>query len=44
MVKPLPTVLLDLDGTLVDSEPGILSSVRAALQALGHAPDPSLDI
>lgn len=44
MVTPLPTVLLDLDGTLVDSEPGILSSVRAALQALGHAPDPSLDI
>lgn len=44
MVTPVPTVLLDLDGTLVDSEPGILSSVRAALLALGHAPDPSLDI
>lgn len=44
MVTPVPTVLLDLDGTLVDSEPGILSSVRAALQALGHTPDPALDI
>ena len=41
---PAPTVLLDLDGTLVDSEPGILSSCRAALFALGHDPDPSLDL
>ena len=39
-----PTVLLDLDGTLVDSEPGIVSSCRAALRALGHTPDPSLDL
>jgi phosphoglycolate phosphatase len=39
-----PTVLLDLDGTLIDSLPGILSSCRAALRALGHTPDPSLDI
>lgn len=29
-------ILLDLDGTLVDSEPGILSSCRAALTAMGH--------
>lgn len=39
-----PTVLLDLDGTLIDSEPGILSSCHAALRALGHAPDPTLDL
>ena len=39
-----PTILLDLDGTLIDSEPGILSSCHAALRALGHTPDPSLDL
>jgi phosphoglycolate phosphatase len=39
-----PTILLDLDGTIIDSQPGILSSCRAALRALGHAPEPSLDI
>ncbi|WP_312160913.1 HAD family hydrolase [Phenylobacterium sp.] len=39
-----PTVLLDLDGTLVDSLPGIEASGRAALAALGHAPDSTLDI
>ncbi len=44
MPAPVPTILLDLDGTLVDSQPGILSSCRAALQALGHAPEPSLDL
>jgi phosphoglycolate phosphatase len=38
------SVLLDLDGTLIDSEPGILSSCRAALRALGHEPSPSLDV
>jgi phosphoglycolate phosphatase len=38
------TVLLDLDGTLVDSEPGILASCRAALLALGHTPPSSLDV
>jgi len=38
------SVLLDLDGTLVDSYPGILASCVAALRALGHAPDESLDI
>jgi phosphoglycolate phosphatase len=41
---PTPTILLDLDGTLVDSEPGILSSCLAALRALGHTPEPSLDL
>lgn len=38
------SVLLDLDGTLVDSEPGILASWRAALRTLGHKPDEALDI
>ena len=38
------TVLLDLDGALVDSLPGIAASGRAALVALGHPPDPGLDI
>jgi phosphoglycolate phosphatase len=38
------SVLLDLDGTLIDSYPGILASCRAALRALGHEPDEALDI
>lgn len=39
-MAPSPlTILLDLDGTLVDSEPGILASAQAALLALGHSPD-----
>ncbi len=29
-------VLLDLDGTLTDSRPGIVASIRHALRALGH--------
>jgi phosphoglycolate phosphatase len=37
-------VLLDLDGTLIDSYPGILASCKAALRALGHQPDDALDI
>ena len=44
MPAPIITILLDLDGTLIDSEPGIRSSCRAALRALGHAPDSSLDL
>ena len=32
------TILLDLDGTLVDSRPGIVSSQLAALGELGHDP------
>ena len=31
-------VIFDLDGTLVDSAPGILSSMRAALEAMGTIP------
>jgi phosphoglycolate phosphatase len=44
VMSPARSVLLDLDGTLIDSQPGILSSCRAALRALGHEPDPSLDL
>jgi phosphoglycolate phosphatase len=38
------TILLDLDGTLIDSRPGIAASCEAALRALGHVPDPSFDV
>jgi phosphoglycolate phosphatase len=38
------SVLLDLDGTLIDSQPGILASCLAALRTLGHEPDETLDI
>jgi phosphoglycolate phosphatase len=41
---PTCSVLLDLDGTLIDSQPGILASCLAALRALGHEPDETLDI
>lgn len=36
-------LLLDLDGTLIDSVPGIRASCLATLDALGHAPDPAMD-
>ncbi len=39
-----PSVLLDLDGTLIDSQPGIVASCLAALRALGHDPGEALDI
>jgi phosphoglycolate phosphatase len=38
------SVLLDLDGTLIDSYPGISASCIAALRAIGHEPDDTLDI
>ncbi|MGY3449273.1 HAD hydrolase-like protein [Bradyrhizobium sp. USDA 4353] len=38
------SVLLDLDGTVIDSQPGIAASTAAALRALGHTPDDTLDI
>jgi phosphoglycolate phosphatase len=44
MSSALPAILLDLDGTLIASEPGILSSCRAALRVLGHETDPAMDI
>jgi hypothetical protein len=43
-MAPTRSVLLDLDGTLIDSQPGILASCLAALRALGHEPDETLDI
>jgi phosphoglycolate phosphatase len=44
MSSAAPAILLDLDGTLIDSQPGILSSCRAALRALGHEPELELDL
>ncbi len=41
--RPL-AMLLDLDGTLIDSRPGIAASCAEALRALGHTPDPAFDI
>lgn len=41
---PARSVLLDLDGTLIDSRPGIVASCSAALRALGHDPDGAPDI
>lgn len=38
------SVLLDLDGTLIDSQPGILVSCLAAMRTLGHEPDETFDI
>jgi len=43
-MTPTCSVLLDLDGTLIDSQPGILASCLAALRTLGHEPDQTLDI
>ena len=37
-------VLLDLDGTLADSRPGIVGSIHAALQDLGHDPADAGDL
>lgn len=39
-----PCVLLDLDGTLTDSRPGIVAGIHHALRALGHEPDPAEDL
>ena len=42
---PSPThILLDLDGTLIDSKPGIVASFHTMLRALGHEPDPAIDL
>lgn len=43
-MSPPRFVLLDLDGTLIDSRPGIAASFLAALRALGHTPDATFDI
>src|SRR5262245_8191913 len=39
-----PSVFLDLDGTIIDSYPGISASCIAGLRALGHEPDATLDV
>ncbi|MBD9624987.1 HAD hydrolase-like protein [Ensifer sp. ENS06] len=44
MIENRPGILLDLDGTLIDSQPGILASCEAALRSLGHEPIEPLDI
>ena len=44
MSASICSALLDLDGTLVDSQPGIVASCQAALQALGHEPAVAPDI
>lgn len=44
MSSYMSSVLLDLDGPQIDSQPGILMSCRAALRALGHVLEPSLDL
>ncbi|QOZ06372.1 HAD hydrolase-like protein [Bradyrhizobium sp. CCBAU 51765] len=43
-MNPVRSVLLDLDGTLVDSRPGIIASCSAALRVLGHDPGKANDI
>ena len=39
-----PAALFDLDGTLTESGPGIIASVRHAAAALGHTIDPAEDL
>ena len=43
-MPPTCSVLLDLDGTLIDSQPGILASCVVALRSLGHELDQVHDI
>lgn len=43
-MPPTCSVLLDLDGTLIDSQPGILASCVVALRSLGHELDEVRDI
>jgi phosphoglycolate phosphatase len=43
-VEQLKLLVFDLDGTLVESGPGIAASVRRAMLAIGHAMDPDADL
>lgn len=43
-MSPARSVFLDLDGTLVNSQPGIAASCSAALRVLGHDPGKAPDI
>jgi phosphoglycolate phosphatase len=38
------SLMFDLDGTLVDSEPGIVASCRAAIGTLGYELEPTYDL
>lgn len=40
----MKAVLLDLDGTVIDSRAGVAASCEAALRALGHTPDTDFDV
>jgi phosphoglycolate phosphatase len=40
----VPTVLFDLDGTLVDSRPGIVAATNATLRALGEPERPPAEL
>ncbi|NTE89380.1 HAD hydrolase-like protein [Agrobacterium rubi] len=44
MSSDFSAILLDLDGTLIASAPGILSSCGAALRSLGHETEPVVDM
>ncbi|MDB5479649.1 MAG: hypothetical protein JWO83_702 [Caulobacteraceae bacterium] len=44
MATPPTTILLDLDGTLIDPAPGILGCCRQALEALGCPARPEEDL
>jgi phosphoglycolate phosphatase len=37
-------LLLDLDGTLIDSRPGIVASIFSTLREFGHVPDTAMDL
>ena len=39
-----PAVLLDLDGTIVDSRLGIIGSIHRVLEDMGHQPDLEMDL
>jgi phosphoglycolate phosphatase len=44
MTTMIAVALLDLDGTITDSRPGIIRSIYHAIRALGHDPNPDEDI